>query len=370
MRILSLYYTHKPGGFCKRLYRALAALAQRNHEVHYLSLDPPPPEFPSSVFFRRIPFCMGTRDGAFFWLLFTLWCPIYAAFVARKLKADRYFVFGAYYAAMMCVAKKFCAAPLVLFMRSLVFKINRITEKPLFFRLGFDLLERFGARSADTVVCMTESMRNELEKFIGGKLRKSVILPNDLPPARRVSDSASALKRILNGRVRDETLLILTSGVIDQRKNLDLLFDAFNALGERDNGSIFLIIAGDGPLFHTYRPKAPKQVEFLGWCDTLEPLYAEVDLIIHPSLHEGMPNSVLEALAHGKPVLLADTPEHRELLPVEEALFPLNDAAKLAERLLTLARDPQALADLSSICQKHSEKYRFDWHSRVLELLV
>ena len=42
MKVLSVYYTHKPGGFCKRLYRLLNAMQNSGHEVHYLCLDAPP----------------------------------------------------------------------------------------------------------------------------------------------------------------------------------------------------------------------------------------------------------------------------------------------------------------------------------------
>jgi glycosyltransferase involved in cell wall biosynthesis len=56
------------------------------------------------------------------------------------------------------------------------------------------------------------------------------------------------------------------------------------------------------------------QVEFLGHVDNLEKEYEKADLIVLPSIAEGTPNVVLEAYAYGRPVIVSDVGEERNLV--------------------------------------------------------
>ncbi|MDZ4785063.1 MAG: hypothetical protein SGJ02_03190, partial [bacterium] len=68
MRVASVYYTHKPGGFCKRLYRLLNVLAEAQHQVTYFTLDQPPPSsLSTNINIRIIPFPFQDRSGLLFW---------------------------------------------------------------------------------------------------------------------------------------------------------------------------------------------------------------------------------------------------------------------------------------------------------------
>ena len=143
MRILAAYYTHKPGGFCRRLYRLLNALAAAGHEVIYLSLDPNLARLSSKVRAEKIPFPLSSRRGLIFWACFTLWLPIYLGWRALWLKPDRLLAFGSYYSRAFRFAKHVSKAELVLFVRSLVFEIDRITGKPAWLRRFTERVIRF-----------------------------------------------------------------------------------------------------------------------------------------------------------------------------------------------------------------------------------
>jgi glycosyltransferase involved in cell wall biosynthesis len=371
MKVLSVYYTHKPGGFCKRLYRLLNAASSAN-DVHYLCLDPPPGELSERVQLHQIPFPGTQRSGLFFWALFTLWCPIYSLYTALKVRPDRYIVFGAYYSSMLIPARLLHRATLVLFARSLVFKIDKITEKPEWVRNIAAIVEKIGFRNADVLVCMTESMASELRSFVGSKIPEIRILPNDVP---RVSGdmlgersraflhtSLPRMKELL----KDHSLVVGTSGVLDKRKNIGLLLETFIELAREFSATdIVLVVAGDGPLRKEFvarvRAAGVESIGFTGWVDDMSRFYRSVDIILHPSVHEGMPNSVLEAFGYGLPVLAADIPEMREMLGDEGLLFDPGDSSALSETIRKLLNDPNELDKIKGLCSEAAERFCFDW---------
>ncbi len=379
-KIYCVYYTHKPGGFCKRLYRLLNALSAQGHAVTYFTLDRPPASLSSAVQVKLIPFLTTRRNGLLFWSLFTVWCPVYLLAQLLFRAPDRICVFGAYYAGMFRLGRLFVRRPLVLFLRSLVFRIDEINDKPQSLRSISNIVDYAGIRSASRVVCMTKAMRDEIEAFFGLKLQDAPLLPNDIPESRKNREKAEEASldvfEALHSELAQERMILLTSGVIDRRKNIDYLLEVFSLLKIRGLGdNILLLVAGDGPLLAQYRAEASARelsnVRFLGWCDTLEPLYPFVDLVVHPALHEGIPNSVLEALAAGLPILCSDTEEMREVFSDPELLFDPRNPEALATRLGQVLDSPEkALSFLSKKSQEASKSLQFDWDSRAVSLVL
>ncbi len=70
--------------------------------------------------------------------------------------------------------------------------------------------------------------------------------------------------------------------------------------------------------------------------EDLAAVFANARLYVQPSLLEGLPLTVLEAAAHGLPLVLSDIPAHREVLPRSRPggrLYPAGDVAALASTL-------------------------------------
>ncbi|MDC0357768.1 glycosyltransferase family 4 protein [Oligoflexia bacterium] len=363
---------------CKRLYRLLSTASVHGTTVHYLTLDAPPKALDDRVNVHRIPFPCACRAGLLFWAVFTVWCPIYVAFKARQLRPEKYVVFGAYYSTMLTLARMFHKVPTVLFLRSLVFKVNALTKKSVCIRYLADLVERHGLRSATKLICMTAAMQRELEEFLGHPVPNVSILPNDIPPLISLEHEAEPQKTVLNNVERligEDTFTVLTSGVIDERKNIGLLLDVFSELGKRyEPSKLLLLVAGDGPLLEHYRSVAVKRamrnVLFLSWVPDLSRVYDRTTLVLHPSWHEGIPNSVLEPLGLGLPVLTSNIPELREVMVYDELLFEADDGPGLATRLEHLVETPEALAELKRLCEKRRAAFQFDWEERALDLIL
>jgi glycosyltransferase involved in cell wall biosynthesis len=106
------------------------------------------------------------------------------------------------------------------------------------------------------------------------------------------------------------------------------------------------LIVGDGPLrsqleatAHAFRLDGA--VRFLGHRDDVPRLLASADLLVLPSLYEGLPNVVLEAMRARKPVVATAAPGTTEVVIDGRTglLVPMQDPPALAQAIRTVIED-------------------------------
>ena len=143
--------------------------------------------------------------------------------------------------------------------------------------------------------------------------------------------------------VRPQEVVFAFSGRFVRRKGVDVLLDAFARARARSPRPLRLVLAGSGDLQTDstatlvearLADRTSGVLHFEEPADVRPALHA-ADAFVFPSLREGLPNAVLEAMAVGLPCLLSDIPAHRELA----------DANPRAAVTLTAPRDADALAD-------------------------
>lgn len=117
-----------------------------------------------------------------------------------------------------------------------------------------------------------------------------------------------------------------------------------------------------------------RTIEYVGECQDVAALYASAHVVVLPSYREGLPKSLVEAAACGRPVVTTDVPGCRDaIIPGESGvLVPARDAQALAEAVMALAVDEatrqrmglqgRRLAEhdfgIQSIVQSHLGMYR------------
>lgn len=347
--VLTAYYKIKPGGLCHRLLRAMRALLARGHAVHYVALTPFPIDHPN-CHFHKFPWPFKDSDSAVFWGFFYCVAPWWLLAIAVKYRITHAFAFSPTYG--------FCLAPLRL--------LNvRLT---VFFRA--DALKNHELKGRSRTVIAFEKIiegiaiwRNRavgvsqtLTKTILGRHRylrpaQTTTLPNDLDPNPLPAKSSW-----------EHPLRLAIVGVLENRKNQATAIRCMQGIAPTFAA---LHLLGDGPsskeltaLVHSLN--LSDRVHFHGW-QPRETLWATVDVLLAPSLHEGASNAVLEAIARGIPVLAVDTPEMRELLP-QSALLP-NDSSVWTDRLRGLS--PSVLSELQQQQLKGRSRFVFDWDTRI-----
>lgn len=95
-------------------------------------------------------------------------------------------------------------------------------------------------------------------------------------------------------------------------------------------------------------------ITWLGHVADIAALWAKVHVAVLPSRREGLPLSLMEAAACGRAMIASDVPGCREIVLHEQTglLFPVNDAAALAEAMARLGGDPQLRARCAAAARK------------------
>jgi glycosyltransferase involved in cell wall biosynthesis len=161
---------------------------------------------------------------------------------------------------------------------------------------------------------------------------------------------------------------ILSVGRIVHQKGLDMAMAALAGLMDLDWE---WRIAGDGPELPQLKAKAREghlesRVQFLGWQtrDQLRQEYANANLFLFPSRHEGMPNAVLEAMASGLPVIATRIAGNEDLVREGETgvLVPPENAQALQLSLRRLLTEGEKRAQMGLAARARVEQ-AYGWHS-------
>jgi glycosyltransferase involved in cell wall biosynthesis len=144
--------------------------------------------------------------------------------------------------------------------------------------------------------------------------------------------------------------VVVTLARLTAQKGIDVLLRAAPALPE-----VSFVIAGDGPERHALEAQAKAlgiadRVEFLGFQRDPAALLARSDLFVLPSLEEGLPLALLEAMEVGTPLVATAIGGTDEVVTHGEhgLLVPAGDAVALASAIGTLLRDPAFAARLAA----------------------
>ncbi len=199
-------------------------------------------------------------------------------------------------------------------------------------------LEWSSLRFADRVVVTTDS----LARYVGRRVPpdRIILIPNGVDPDR-FRPSAKPHQRGPQAR-------IVFVGRLVRQKNLLTLLEALTIVA-RDH-PVRLVLIGDGPLREILESRARRAsfpVDFLGVVPhhLLPKHLVSADVFVLPSLIEGHPKALLEAMACAVPCVAADVEGCREVVVPEETglLFDPRDVSDLA-RQITRVLDDEALA--------------------------
>jgi len=102
-------------------------------------------------------------------------------------------------------------------------------------------------------------------------------------------------------------------------------------------------------------------INYLGEKDDVRPYIANSSVFVLPSYREGIPRSILEAMAMGRPVITTNSPGCRETVEdgVNGFLVPIKDSKALADRMEKFILNPDLIKQMGNRSREIAEK-RFD----------
>jgi glycosyltransferase involved in cell wall biosynthesis/ribosomal protein S18 acetylase RimI-like enzyme len=218
-------------------------------------------------------------------------------------------------------------------------------QSPAFARVVYSALERLASRWCHRIVSVSEFHRRwALELCICPPAQIQAI-PNGITPVGPSAQSEpSDLRRELG--VAEDELFVLTPARLALDKGIQYLVEAA-ALLPRNGAGYRIVIAGDGPARLRLERLArdlgvASFVRFIGFRHDVAELLAACDLVVLPSLREGLSISLLEAMAAAKPIIASSIGSHREVAAQAEMalLVPPANPPALAEGIQRLENDP------------------------------
>lgn len=205
------------------------------------------------------------------------------------------------------------------------------------------------------IVACSQASALRMRQTQGLPAAKLVVVPNGVA-FPEVSTSERQAARAAMG-ISEDSLMVVGVGQLIPRKAFHLLVQALGHIAPQVGQRVECILLGEGPERAHLVDMARRHEVTLhlpGFVESPASLVAAADISVLPSLAEGMPRVVLEAMSVGVPTIatsVAGTPEVIED-GVSGLLVPPNNVAAIASALLRLAQDPALRARLGRVGQE------------------
>lgn len=224
----------------------------------------------------------------------------------------------------------------------------------------------YAIRNADKLIAVSESDKNELIRH-GLSEEKAVVIPNGIDTARFLPMEQGAVRQRLGLPV--DKRIVLYVGYLYPVKGLRYLIDAL-AMVRRSGEDVLLVVVGYGylreKLENQSRDLGPDAVKFVGFQPHDEiPLWMNAcDVFCLPSLNEGWPTVLFEAMACGKPVVATAVGGVPEVVKDSDygILVPPMDAGAFGSALGDALRRKWRSSDISAYARVNS------WENIALEI--
>jgi glycosyltransferase involved in cell wall biosynthesis len=205
------------------------------------------------------------------------------------------------------------------------------------------LINRFLARFTDRIVAVSGKVRDDILMYDHIPSDKVEVIHNGVDIDIFSNKDGKVKRREFN--IPEDTVVIGTVGRLAEAKGQRYLLEALAVLKVKFP-MVRLLIAGDGLLRKELEGYAEtlgikQNVLFLGIRRDIPELLSVMDIFVLPSLWEGLPNALLEAMAGSRPIIAADIAPFREIIDSRDVgiLIPPGDSAALAEALRLLLED-------------------------------
>jgi glycosyltransferase involved in cell wall biosynthesis len=234
---------------------------------------------------------------------------------------------------------------------------------------------RYYIKLADAIVVVSENLQEVLKDRLGVTKRVRVIY-NGIDGRRFTPVDSSGVRRELG--IGADEFVFGTAVVLSKQKGITYLIEAARRVVAA-RPDVRFVVAGDGPLRGDLERQAAEaglgnRLLVLGFRSDVPAVVSAFDSYVLPSLWEGLPLALIEALALGKPVVASSVGGNPEIVQdgVNGYLHPPGDVDALTAKLLAVAGNRDFV---KAVRDRNQEKFRqsfslramLDGHARLYE---
>lgn len=230
--------------------------------------------------------------------------------------------------------------------------------------------ERLLARDTDVLITINREDNQRAQKFSAGKVCYVPGVGIDLKKFRATDAARRECRSRISAEfgIPEDAVILLSVGEVNKNKNHRL---AIEALGMVQGKKIYYFVCGRGPLSEELKALAIQnglrnRFILTGYRDDVADFYRAADIFIFPSLREGLPVSVMEAMACGLPVICSPIRGNTDLVEdgvsgllvdttpekLADAIEKLRSDVQLRHRLGMAAQEKSRCFDLNSVKEK------------------
>lgn len=239
----------------------------------------------------------------------------------------------------------------------------------------YEWVERRVLGRVDGVVAVSDGQRKKLEGM-GVKARRSWTVHNAVSINSRAAGNGEKIRKDVFARlgVPEGSIMVVSAGRLSPEKGHKDLVQAISMLNGSVGTAVF-VFCGDGVLKKELEAQAErlsvdKQCRFVGFRKDINDIFKAMDLLVLPSLTEGLPNVVLEAFSNARPVVATSVGGVPELVEdgVSGILVPKERPDMLANAISKClsSADMRAAMGLAGY-RKVSSEFTFEDQTRRLE---
>ena len=224
--------------------------------------------------------------------------------------------------------------------------------------------EKVAVRCADVIIVLSRSTQKYFSDEYG---RETRLIPNGI----EIKERAAARSITRKWNLSSETYILYLGRIVPD-KGIECLIDAYRQIDTK----VRLVIAGGGSDTAEYeskiheRAKGDSRILFTGFVKgrEYEELISNALIFVLPSEREGMPMSLLEAMAYGRCCITSDISECADVVKETGITFRTGNVESLLNVLEKTLNDKEMISELGRAAQKRVRE-RFDWEEVVNETI-
>ena len=219
----------------------------------------------------------------------------------------------------------------------------------------------------DTIICVSDAIRRRLITEYRFPADKTITIHNGVSTSEYIPSVAVRREMRTKLQIPANTFTLVCVARLIEQKGIDILLRAMSAVALAGIDCTCIIV-GDGPLRSRLLLQAEELgisriVRFEGHQENVLPYLQASDAFVLASVNEGLPLSILEAMASGLPCIVTDVGGNTEIVIHEKNgwVASVGSSRELADGIMYMASRPECRAAMSELARKRiCEDFKID----------